>query len=604
MPSIKHPHSCSQEKRRRSQRQSSSIGRKVHSLQLHPQRKTIATKQKGYQKLQRVNHYSPLDRQTNELRVLILHSGTEADQIQCTLKTYRLDDCPAFEALSYAWGDSELVEPVFINKSRVMVTHNLGVALRHLRYTQWSRTLWIDAVCINQANVEERNHQVFMMNQVYSAANQVLVWLGEARNHCDVAMDRLKELGESGEVPIGEKGLSRALIYDELINRDWWSRLWIVQEVVLARSTPIFICGSRWLPWDTFMKGCDVAGIEDILLENSFSANNRALNWYQLYALRKRLWSENVLQPSTEIAESLNILLDFTKDFHATDPRDKVYGCLGLVSKVEREAVSPEYQKPTQQLYLEVTKYLLQHDPYSFFSIHSVFRTGRSHGPSWVPDFSAQVTLSPCNPGLKNLGRMCSPRGQRCVSFQDSNRTLAIDGIFIDKILVTVELKDRYYRLISQIPELERLAHHAAERKLSPNDSRYCFQSLKKYEDIVQVLTGGPADDQNLRDEYDAYTRGSNSPPGAKLQYLLKRILPGRYFFITEIGFVGTAVSRVRKNDAVTVLFGERLPVVLQPRGVAYSMVCAAYVSGIMGDELTGEMYKKGLVEKKTFLIR
>ena len=88
------------------------------------------------------------------------------------------------------------------------------------------------------------------------------------------------------------------------------------------------------------------------------------------------------------------------------------------------------------------------------------------------------------------------------------------------------------------------------------------------------------------------------------LVWLLKHIFPGRCFFVTEMGFFGVAVAKVRKNDNVTFLFGECLPIILRPRGLSYSMVGAAHVSGVLVDEVTGDMYEKGLVEKRTFLIR
>jgi hypothetical protein len=165
-----------------------------------------------------------LDQQTDEIRVLILQPGVGVDRLQCTLETYQLDNCKEFEALSYAWGDPKLVEPIILNGSRTMITHNLSVALRHLRYTQSCRVLWIDAVCINQKDIDERNHQVFMMNRVYSVAKQVLVWLGEARGCSDIAMNRLKEIGEGQELGF-ERNQLRGFIYDCLIDRDWWGRL-------------------------------------------------------------------------------------------------------------------------------------------------------------------------------------------------------------------------------------------------------------------------------------------------------------------------------------------------------------------------------------------
>ena len=96
---------------------------------------------------QYVEKYSPLDQHTDEIRILMLQPHVGLDPLHCTLETCQLDNCKAFEALSYAWGDPTPVEPIFINGSRTLIAHNLSVALQHLRFPQSCRALWIDAVC-------------------------------------------------------------------------------------------------------------------------------------------------------------------------------------------------------------------------------------------------------------------------------------------------------------------------------------------------------------------------------------------------------------------------------------------------------------------------
>ena len=135
---------------------------------------------------------------------------------------------------------------------------------------------------------------------------------------------------------------------------------------------------------------------------------------------------------------SLGSILRYTKDFHSTDPRDKIYGSLGLLSMSERETMKPDYQKPTELVFLEATQHLLEHENNSFFSRFSFSPSGKSlsrASPSWVPDFSAQKTLSPCNPDLMTLApdskTPMSRTTTKCVSFQDHNRVLAITGVHL-----------------------------------------------------------------------------------------------------------------------------------------------------------------------------
>jgi hypothetical protein len=112
-----------------------------------------------------------------------------------------------------------------------------------------------------------------MMNQLYSAAERVLVRLGEARDFSDIAMAQLKELAEREETRVNAKPALMSLIDDCLMDRDWWGRLWVVQEVVLAKSDPIMICGSSSLPWSIFMKGYIAAGLNMVGLPEHYGRN-------------------------------------------------------------------------------------------------------------------------------------------------------------------------------------------------------------------------------------------------------------------------------------------------------------------------------------------
>ncbi|KAH8597707.1 heterokaryon incompatibility protein-domain-containing protein [Bisporella sp. PMI_857] len=617
MTSIKHrPDNLQGERPRKRLRQRSSLVNlkpRSHGLRSTSRRKTAAGKQ-NHRGKQDVSPYYELERPKNEIRILSLQPGQGVDEIHCTLGTYQLDDCPDFEALSYTWGDRTQVEPIFVNGSRLMVTHNLHAALRHLRHIDSCRVLWIDTVCINQADLDERSHQVFLMNRVYSAAKQVLVWLGEARGSSDIAMKRLKQLAAGQQLARTEEGLSRLrdLIYDSLIDRDWWGRLWIVQEVVLAKSDPIMICGSSCLPWEIFMSGCQAGDLGKIYESDDQHRRRRVVQSLWLFSLRQEYRCRMDPLNSTEAAIDLGSLLLYTQDFQVTDPHDKVYGCLGLASMEEREAIRPDYQKPTQLVYLEITKYLLERSPQIFYSVFSASKSGgmlHKALPSWVPDYAALETMSPSNPGLGLGSKTLLVHGQRDVSFKGDNRALSIAGSPFDTIDIAVELKGNKDLLILQLPELERLAQQGVE-KILPKGINPCFQKLKKSEGIIQAVTGRSDEDMVIfREHYDDLSGGAESSPqlqetASSIAHVISRRLSGRYFFITSMGFCGVAMERVRKNDSVTILFGELFPIILRPRGVSYSMVCAAYVSGIMDGELTGDMYKNGVVKKRTFIIR
>jgi hypothetical protein len=137
--------------------------------------------------------YQPLDFVNFEFRLLTLlenEDSSQEGQICCELKHAYLDDPPQYHALSYCWGDPTVITPILVNGLTMEVTTNLEAALRELR-SQKVKTIWVDALCINQQDPTERGLQVMRMGLIYSRAITVLAWLGPEAEGSAIAMDRL-----------------------------------------------------------------------------------------------------------------------------------------------------------------------------------------------------------------------------------------------------------------------------------------------------------------------------------------------------------------------------------------------------------------------------
>jgi hypothetical protein len=139
---------------------------------------------------------------------------------------------------------------------------NLHSAFRHLRRQREDRILWIDAVCINQEDNIEKNHQVWMMKRIYESADQVVIWLGEAIEHTGRAFEKLKEAAEyiknldpreTTKPPQWVKdelfGTEAWAALMDLFGREWWTRVWVIQEVAVAKKVMI-TCGNHHLSAD------------------------------------------------------------------------------------------------------------------------------------------------------------------------------------------------------------------------------------------------------------------------------------------------------------------------------------------------------------------
>ncbi|KAH7400310.1 heterokaryon incompatibility protein-domain-containing protein [Cadophora sp. MPI-SDFR-AT-0126] len=199
--------------------------------------------------------YHPLA-DADEIRILSVEAGTHEDPIRCQLHHIKLSEKPVYEALSYMWGPT-VFKTISLNGQNHQVRQNLWQALIHLRLKNSNLIIWIDAVCINQDDKDERNQQVMQMGQIYSRAARVLAWLGLADPSTGEAMTVLKRL----EGPSWRRTLSKMKIsqieteaIEILCSRDYWGRLWIVQEIHLAYDV-LICCGYFQLSWELFAHG-------------------------------------------------------------------------------------------------------------------------------------------------------------------------------------------------------------------------------------------------------------------------------------------------------------------------------------------------------------
>lgn len=167
-------------------------------------------------------------------------------------------DLVEYEALSWCWGQEVKDRAIRIQEGgryyRLAVTRDLTLALKYLRHPHEERILWIDALCINQENHEERNHQVQMMSLIYSGAKQACIWLGEDTDDSTTAIGFINEIMKLENFDTISEKKENASKWQSLLllmQRPWFSRRWVVQEIALARSATIY-CGNDKIPWTNF----------------------------------------------------------------------------------------------------------------------------------------------------------------------------------------------------------------------------------------------------------------------------------------------------------------------------------------------------------------
>ena len=246
----------------------------------------------------------------DEIRLIRLLPGQWLDEIHCILFEVHLNDNPQYEALSYVWGSASVKRIIRLNSQPHATTVNLESALRHLRHSRQELVLWVDALCINQMNKDERTHQVNIMGQIYTFCKSVVIYLGDDLGHTGRSktapplihffnderdLPRIQDFNQHFtaddasvspgidreinaltvfslirilaqdqhflDVPLFAKKLQeqgsdtkRMLLFEALRQfmhppwTPWWSRIWVVQEIALPKSVTIMY-GTVSAPW-------------------------------------------------------------------------------------------------------------------------------------------------------------------------------------------------------------------------------------------------------------------------------------------------------------------------------------------------------------------
>ncbi|KAF4435134.1 hypothetical protein FACUT_7392 [Fusarium acutatum] len=317
---------------------------------------------------------------SSHIRLVHLLPGTDT-AVCCELITVPINAAPKYEALSYTWGDASSTEKIDMTTQgsktpqQFSVTSNCFSALKRLRYKDKLRVLWIDALAIDQSNLDERNHQVSLMSKIYSQAAGVIVYLGKSADDSDLAIEFIMECYDPSPDNTSLSFPRSDTLMDALRNfflRPWFTRVWVIQEVFLSSEKTIY-CGEKEIPWPA--------------MENfkHYLVNTR-LQFRLPYVVSKA--SKYLAVEDAQIF-MFYALLD-SRHCKATDPRDKIYSLLPILQSHNKPLdLIPRYQDTPARIYTDCALSILPSCGWSLLSaVQGNLRT--ENLPSWVPDWNVQ----------------------------------------------------------------------------------------------------------------------------------------------------------------------------------------------------------------------
>ncbi|KAH6667995.1 heterokaryon incompatibility protein-domain-containing protein [Halenospora varia] len=380
--------------------------------------------------------YTPLTPSNHEIRILVVYSSEKDDDpIMCSFVTVSLEaDQGAqvagdkgqalhalanFKALSYTWGTMADMKSIILEGHLFPVTANLHSAMLRLRNltrdegakgTIVPSSWWIDAICIDQSNIEERNEQVMLMTRIYKKSSGVHIWLGESADNSDLAMDLVSQVGDTKPIGPGDKqvvypnhGIEEKIKHWEaltaLFQRSYWNRVWVRQEVATPK-TAVVSCGDRTCGFDKIAMMAELLNILNeqlgyqplqhkvLKIEDAASATkNMGTSCYaRASTLAKlRLAAGNSMYTRTTNYMGLKDLLFQTRACDATDLRDKVFSMLGLVDP-EIYSIRPDYRLSLHETIVSAAQCIIS-TTQSLDLMSACQNSKRLHGlPSWAPN--------------------------------------------------------------------------------------------------------------------------------------------------------------------------------------------------------------------------
>jgi hypothetical protein len=585
--------------------------------------------------------YSPIHG-LQGIRLLSLQPGRFLDPLQCYIDNVSLSDNPQYEALSYTWGDLELEVPIICLPSRhvLLVTKNCGSALRRLRYTYHCRSLWVDSICINQDDWDERAQEVSRMNKIFGMAQKVAVYIGPNMDMTSVGLETLQRFCN---LSVRSMTAREVQSVEQLFKAPWFTRAWAIQEIYLAKSALVYD-DYMTVPWDNLVTAA--RRLNDGL--DITSSGGTYIKWNKLpCALQLHL-------PMIRTPQSIMQLMQLARACKSTDARDKIYALFGIAPDLQlltfplaiprnghlsSAALSTRYPifndeddiigwrestyfKPSYSISIENTFTLFTSCWISGFQSVDIFcavQGSESYPrlPSYVADWAAAPKYevlglrdgirSMCPMHLTSLGRRTPWKAE--VEFSDDARQLSIKGVpigLVADIGDTLDLaSSKSKSTIRQWWEIVcRRNRSTADSSCSTNNRNAFWRTL-----IANTDEAGNAPAQD-EDEYfqscAAWLNGHSieiffedvqlpkhalGSFGDRLEGLLSHASHGRRFLMTENQMMGICPPETQIGDTVTILSGGKVPFILRKQGDYYNLIGECYIHGLMNSEI--EIYKK-----------
>ncbi|RYP24974.1 hypothetical protein DL765_000202 [Monosporascus sp. GIB2] len=595
------------------------------------------------------NAYSttPLKSGSPETRLLELLPGLETSPIFGKLSRLNLDVDkhvnPPYDALSYMWGTTNGARTIHLNQDdNFKVTRNLAAALHALRLRDQPRLIWIDAICINQNNLQERSDQVQLMRKIYQNAATVYVWLDVEVDPNNPALRKLLTFDDrSTDDDLG----SDASFWEPLkpiFKNPYWMRVWIQQEVSNAANLAIQ-CRNVVLPSFNVYHFLRLASGRIPAVDVNTPIWIDWLDVYPNVSLPSRFGfpdsQHRPLQGSTLSDRDLNLMeiLAASHKLECTDDRDRLYGILYLAHDYSEGDLTISYDYSVKDTYTSVADFVLRKYNSLNFLLYAGLNWRCPHRertvPSWVPDWRDPSTRIWISDWPKSENKLRPFMSRFKPSFSADRSTLNAYGICLTRIDQIFNLPDGV-ELYNTPTSVFLDSCRSIVRKARSNQVRTGLESdiaddfdLPQWHALASALTAvdnfKPEDDyahsklkQGITMSADAlvkFSRISETKPGERVSTMLDIIrmdkqsggifdngtmftrlawgVIGKHLpFVGANGGIGVTLKSADAGDEVWMIFGCDKPMIIRPVDDYFLVIGEGYYDGVNRGELMKDM--------------
>lgn len=351
--------------------------------------------------------YKPLS--ADEIRLLRISRKGPFGDYTCQVVHAPFASPPAYEAISYTWGGLPLGKDLLVDDGYILKVSERVVEIVQARASVMdSKFLWIDAVCINQANIDEKAVQISLMAEIYQNATQTIIWLGLSpeASACTSFINRHMVTFYLNRPNTNWKGLfrlgSREPGWQEFLNflsHPYWSRMWILQEIVLSKK-PIIAYGGEYFTFEylqSFFREMESKKQGTLFAMTETAVDIRgSLTPSGSVQIPLIITIKSLMQGHEDPTTFLLYLMQLTRRCKAYDPRDMVFGVLGLLRMKGYDTIVPDYTKSATEICIEMGRRCFESNPQHILARAGVgFNFSTSSLPSWCPDYCGPWPLEP-----------------------------------------------------------------------------------------------------------------------------------------------------------------------------------------------------------------